>query len=80
MEDVESFIVSSEDETVPTHVEAVERERLPADEAVCLHSVLHCLVAQPGGHGGECELRGVPVYSGAVPVTDVTTCQDERVS
>ena len=51
MEDVESFIISPEDQTVPTDVQTVERKRLLADETVSLHSVLHSLVAEPGRTG-----------------------------
>ena len=51
MEDVESFFISPEDQTVPTDVQTVERERLLADETVSLHSVLNSLVAEPGRTG-----------------------------
>ena len=59
VEDVESFIISPEDQTVPTDVQTVERERLLADETVSLHSVLNSLVAEPGRTGAERQLRGV---------------------
>ena len=59
VEDVESFIISPEDQTVPTDVQTVEGERLLADETVSLHSVLNSLVAEPGRTGAERQLRGV---------------------
>ena len=68
MEDVESLIISSEDDAVTEDVETVERERLPADQTVGLHPVLDSLVTQPGRDVTE----RVPGDAGTVPVTEIS--------
>ena len=67
MEDVESLIISSEDDAVTEDVETVEREGLPADQTVGLHPVLNGLVTEPGRDVTE----GVPGEAGTVPVTEI---------
>ena len=68
MEDVESLIISSEDDAVTEDVETVERERLPADQTVGLHPVLDSLVTQSGRDVTE----RVPGEAGTVPVTEIS--------
>ena len=68
MEDVEGLIISTEDDAVTEDVETVEREGLPADQTVGLHSVLDSFVAQPGRDVTE----RVPGEAGTVPVAEIS--------